>query len=162
MSAPCFYFLGIIVNFYIYASCKRSSYLHLSPCSSTLSGHPSSSFSFKENGEMTVLEDKGWSIKLMIKTHDFLQHVTEAPPLTGLSTLGRIVQDLGRDPSVTGSAQLESRRCNSGCRFRSTFPGQGQGYPLTGIQMRRRKAVFTTALKQEWGTTIMMVTLDLQ
>ena len=49
MSAPCLFILGIIVYFDIDVSYKKSSYLHLSLCSSTLSGHPSSSFSENEN-----------------------------------------------------------------------------------------------------------------
>jgi hypothetical protein len=33
MSAPCLSIIGIIVNFYIYVSCYKPSYLHLSLCS---------------------------------------------------------------------------------------------------------------------------------
>jgi hypothetical protein len=45
MSAPCLFIFGIIVYFYIYVSCyKIFIRAHLSLCSSTLSGHPSSSF----------------------------------------------------------------------------------------------------------------------
>ena len=44
MSAPCLFIASIMVYCYTFASCYKIFLLHLSLCSSTLSGHPSSSF----------------------------------------------------------------------------------------------------------------------